>query len=193
MNHLAARGAVAFALLIAAGCGSSQSIVTSTATVTKSAAASAPASSTTSSSTSSSPAPAGVGSTVAVAGENSGEKLAFTLKKVIPNAEAGEFDTPSAGHYYVAAEWRVKNVGSSVFNDSMDNDLELIGANGEQYDTTIVSDSNVCQPLSQVKLAPGDFRVGCTYFEVPRRTKHLSELQFTPDSGFATDTAQFHL
>ena len=75
----------------------------------------------------------------------------------------------------------------------LDNDLELIGANGEQYDTTIVSGSNVCQPTSQVRLAAGDFRVGCTYFEVPKRTKRLSELQFTPDSGFASDTAQFHL
>ena len=193
MNHLAARAALAFALLIAAGCGSSQSIVTSTATVTKGVPTSAPTPAPASSSTSSSPAPAGVGSTVEVTGQNDGEKVAFTLKKLIPDAKAGEFDSPSAGHYYVAAEWKVKNIGSSVFNDSMDNDLELIGANGEQYDTTIVSGSNVCQPTSQVKLAAGDFRVGCTYFEVPRRTKHLSELQFTPDSGFASDTAQFHL
>jgi hypothetical protein len=171
---------------IGSGCGS-QTVVTDTVTSTSVKTVSAPAAPTSSASVPSGPAM--LGGTIQVAGDT-GVKLRVTLIRVIPKASGGEFETPSAGMQFVAVEYRLRNVGTGTFSDSMDNDWAAVDAKGEQFDTTIVSGTSQCAVLDQVKLAPGDFRLGCTFFEV-RKGASVSEVQFTPESGFGDSTAQW--
>jgi hypothetical protein len=197
MKSLTAVGCI-LAAFAASACGSTKVITSTVTTKAPSQPASAPttAASTARSSpstSSSTPGVARVGGTIDTKGQDSGEDVAITLIKVENPAKGGSYDQPDAGTHYVAVQYRIRNSGSTVFNDSMDNDFSLVGRAGQQYDSTFVSSDAPCAPLDSVNIAPHDLRLGCTYFEVPDTTAKLGELQFAPDSGFSTDVAQWQL
>lgn len=103
---------------------------------------------------------------------------------------AGEYDSPDAGKHYVGVVLRFHNVGTSTFSDSPDNDVTLLAANGDSFDSTIVSGG--CENDSGMKLGPGSSRNGCVAFEVPNGAK-LSKVQVTLSSGFSDVTGEWKL
>lgn len=173
-----------------AGCGTNTTIIRTVVRTPASSAVSAPTT-TTDGGPATVPTPAQVGETLAVHAR--GAKLRVTVTSVMDPLAVGPYDTPTSGTRFVGVALAVRNLGPSSFSDSMSNGSTLILADDEQADTTIVSGGPCGNSFgSDVKIAPGDTRVGCIAFEVPK-AQDLRSYQFTPDSGFADQTAEWSL
>jgi hypothetical protein len=134
----------------------------------------------------------GVGHTITLHGLDEGEVLAVTLTKVVdPASPADSFDGPSAGNRLVATQFRVANVGSVEVTDAIDNDVQVIDSQGQGYQTTLARVA-AGQSFPEVRISPGDSRLGYVVFEVPKSVR-LASAQFVPDSGMAPDTGEWRL
>lgn len=136
--------------------------------------------------------PAVVGSILTLRGQTD-DVVKMKLLSVTDPVSGGQFDTPPAGKRYVGLEVSVTNVGSTPFSDAVGNGATLVTDSDHQADTTILSDGPCGGSFqSDLKLAPGETRVGCIPFEVTRsETPKLFE--WTPDSGYGHDTGRWHL
>jgi hypothetical protein len=134
----------------------------------------------------------GVGTTQTLHGMSDGEILAVTLTKVVDPAEpADEFSAPSGGHRLVALQFRIANTGSAKYVDAIDNDVQLVDDKGQTYGPTL-DEVSAGPGFVEVRIAPGDRRLGYVVFEIPRGVR-LGTAQFVPDSGFADETGQWQL
>lgn len=142
---------------------------------------------------SSAPAGEGVGDTQTVNALSDGETLAVTLTKVAdPATPADEFSTPSGGDRLVGTQFRIANAGSVPYHDVIDNDVQLIDEKGQAYQPESGLSVTAGRLFEEVRIDPGDSRLGFVVFSVPTGMR-LASVQFVPDSGFADDTARWTL
>jgi hypothetical protein len=147
----------------------------------------------TSSPPTSSAAPAKIGDTISLKGNERGLKIAVTVVRVSPSAKGkDEFNQPEKGQRFVAIQIALKNVGSIAYDDSPGNGAKLIDVEDQQYDVAL-SDVALGPSIgSAVKLGPSSARKGYLVFSVPKKVK-LATFQFTLDSGFAPQSAEWLL
>jgi hypothetical protein len=137
--------------------------------------------------------PAGLGATIDVT-DFSGDKLAVTLVKVDPKVTSTDgFSSPNSGDQYYAAQFEIKDVGSTAWSDAPSNCTVIKDGKSQTFQSTIVA-SISSGPLmaTTVNIAAGDSTLGWIVFEVPSGDA-VTTVQFTPDSGMATSTAQWKL
>lgn len=154
------------------------------------------AGSTTSASTSSAPSaaatrPAQVGSTITLAGNNAGEKMAVTVTRIISNGQpADQYSTPDPGKRFYAVQFRLTDTGSAAYSDSPSNGAAVVDSAGQSYDSTFY-DVAGCQSFPGTEnIAAAQSGLGCVVFEVPVSAK-ITKVQFTLDSGFGPQTGQW--
>jgi hypothetical protein len=119
--------------------------------------------------------------------------MAVTVKKVFDPAKAARFFGPGKNKRLVAVQIVLKNTGSAVYSDSPGNGAELIDAQGQSYSENLIGNRS-CQAFAQgsATVRPGDSRLGCLTFTVPKDTA-IAGFQFTLDSGFGPETGEWNL
>jgi hypothetical protein len=112
---------------------------------------------------------------------------------VLDPLAAGDYDQADAGKRYVGVRIALDNTGQSAYSDAVGNGSHVIMAGNDQAESTIVS-SGPCGGdfQSDVKIAPGEQRVGCIPFQVPEG-ETVKSFEFTPDSGFANNTGEWDI
>ncbi len=184
-------------IVAVAGCSSGQSVVTSP----QSSSVSSPVSGTPSVSfggtassvpTASLPASASVGDTLALSGTSGGEKADVTVVKIVDPASAKEaFSSPKAGERLVAVQFRIRNTGTAVYDDSPSNGARLVDNEGQQFTARIATDTTAGPSFpGSVMIAPGDTALGYITFTVPTASR-VAKVQFALNSGFAPSTGQW--
>lgn len=138
-------------------------------------------------------AQAKIGDSITLTGAEDGLKLEVAvLKVVLPAKPKDEFNVPEPGNRFAAVQVRLKNVGSTAYDDSPGNGAQLIDAEDQQYDEALSEIALGTSIGASVKLAPGGSRKGYLVFEVPKKAK-LSKFQFTLDSGFGPQAGEWLL
>ncbi|MEV4433840.1 DUF4352 domain-containing protein [Streptomyces sp. NPDC049585] len=132
------------------------------------------------------------GSTVRVRNK-AGVEIAVTLKNWVDPAQSNnKFMKPAAGKHWVAAQLEIVNNGKAVYDDSPANGVKVLDAQGQGFTHSIGETTSGPNMPATVKLAPGEKALGYVVVSVPDGTKPQS-VQFTPDSGFAKETAKWVL
>ncbi|WP_369169712.1 DUF4352 domain-containing protein [Streptomyces sp. R28] len=187
--------ALALAVLVSiavAACGDGDKTVTTTPTT------SAPEQQTTTtqpptSTPSAAPSAASVGGTLNLTGTDEGENLAVTVVKVVDPARAkNEFSSPESGERFVAVQFRLRNTGSAVYDDSPDNGAKVRDTQGQQFSASIEETAAGPGFGGSVTLVPGDTALGFITFEVPTASK-IAKIQFAMASGFAGNVGQWNV
>jgi hypothetical protein len=194
-TRIAAAAAAAAALTALTACSSSSGSTVKTAPDKPAATTAATQEPTTAAPTTTTPAPrptaAAVGDTITVSGDD-GVKLALTLKKWTDTARStDQYFTPEPGKAWVAGQFEIRNVGTAVYDDSPGNCAQAADAQGQRFDEALV-DAITAGPLmpAELKLPPGDVALGWIVFLVPKPPA-VTRVQYTPNSGFAEETAQW--
>jgi hypothetical protein len=132
-----------------------------------------------------------LGSTITLTGNNSGEKMAVTVTKIVSHAQpADQFSTPDPGKRFYAVQFRLANTGSAAYSDSPSNGAAVVDSAGQSYQATI-GDVTGCESFPGTEnIAAGDKGLGCVVFQVPDEAK-ITKVQFTLDSGFGPATGQW--
>lgn len=139
------------------------------------------------------PEVAKVGDTIAVKGSDDGSKLDVTIVKTVdPGKPADEFTEPGSGKRFVGVQFRLVNTGSAVYNDSPSNGAQVADEQGQRFESTFADITAGPSMSSGVRLKPGAKALGWIVFEVPKSSK-VATVQFTMDSGFADQTAEWKL
>ncbi|MGW6984077.1 DUF4352 domain-containing protein [Streptomyces sp. NPDC054932] len=139
------------------------------------------------------PASAAVGATLDLTGLEDGEKLAVTLVKIVDPARAkNPHSTPEAGARYVAVQFRLKNTGAAVYQDSPGNGVKVVDTQGQQFGAAYTETSAGPEFPGSITVAPADTALGFIAFEVPG-TSEISKVQFSMNSGFSPNTGQWNV
>ncbi|MFJ6754718.1 DUF4352 domain-containing protein [Streptomyces sp. NPDC091273] len=139
------------------------------------------------------PASAAVGAAIDLSGLEDGEKLAVTLVKVVDPARAkNPYSTPEAGARYVAVQFRLKNTGTAVYQDSPSNGAKVVDAQGQQFSPAYTETSAGPEFPGSITIAPGDTALGFITFEVPG-TSEIAKVHFSMNSGFSPHTGQWNV
>src|SRR5262249_10817478 len=109
-----------------------------------------------------------------------------------PATPADDLSTPQGGDRLVGTQFRVTNAGSSPYEDSIENDVQLIDTSGQAYQPEIADSITAGQLFQEVRIDPSESRLGFFVFGVPSVVRPAT-VQFVPDSGLADDTAQWTL
>jgi Domain of unknown function (DUF4352) len=134
-----------------------------------------------------------VGSTITLAGIDSGERMAVTVTKIYRHAQpASSFDDPDTGDRLVAVQFRLADAGSAAYSDSPSNGAEVVDASGQSYQSAIENAANCPSFPGTENIAPGASGLGCIVFEVPQAAV-ITEVQFTLDSGMGPQTGQWNV
>lgn len=134
-----------------------------------------------------------IGDTITLASGEDGLKLEVTVVKAVPSAKPkDEFNVPEPGKRFAAVQIRLKNVGSTTYDDSPGNGAQLIDTEDQQYDEDLNEIALGASIGTSVKLPPGSSRKGYLVFSVPKKAK-LSKFQFTLDSGFGPQAGEWLL
>lgn len=134
---------------------------------------------------------AAVGDTLTLKGIEDGEQLDVTLKQWLPTAKgADEFNVPSDGKRWAAAQFELVNVGSKVYADSPQNGAQVADAQGQRFSTYFGEISAGPQMASDLNLPKGEKALGWILFEVPKGSK-ITSVQFAMNSGFSEQTGQW--
>jgi hypothetical protein len=135
--------------------------------------------------------PAKVGSTITLAGLNSGEQMAVTVTKIYRHAQpASSFDDPNSGDRLVAVQFRLTDTGSAAYSDSPSNGAAVVDAEGQSYQSSLNNAANCPSFPGTENIAAGQSGLGCIVFEVPQAAV-ITEVQFTLDSGMGPQTGQW--
>ncbi len=118
-------------------------------------------------------------------------EVVVTLERVVDPLAGGEFDAPTSGKRFVGVMLRITNTGDVAYEDSPGNGSNLTYGDDRQATSSLVSEGPCSGGFSSsVKISPGARRKGCIVFEVPRANK-IKTFQFTLDSGFADESAEW--
>ncbi|MDX2685112.1 DUF4352 domain-containing protein [Streptomyces scabiei] len=90
----------------------------------------------------------------------------------------------------MAVQFRLKNTGTVVYDDSPSNGARLVDAQGQQFDTAFEDTTAGPGFPGSVAVAPGDTALGFITFEVPTASK-IAKVQFAMNSGFSGSTGQW--
>ena len=138
-------------------------------------------------------AAAKVGSTITLAGNDSGERVAVTVTKIYRHAQpASSFDDPDTGDRLVAVQFRLTDTGSAAYSDSPSNGAEVVDASGQSYQSALNDAANCPSFPGTENIAPGASGLGCIVFEVPQAAV-ITKVQFTLDSGMGPQTGQWNV
>lgn len=107
-----------------------------------------------------------------------------------PAKHYGSYNAPRSGRHYCAVKLAISNVGEAVYNDSPVNCCQLIDTRDIGYSASIFDE--IGPGFGSVRIAPGARRVGWVTFDLPDKAAPAT-LQYTSDSGFADETAQWEL
>nr|WP_206326216.1 DUF4352 domain-containing protein [Streptomyces sp. N502] len=134
---------------------------------------------------------AAIGDTLTLHGFEDGEQLDVTLKKWLPTAEgADEFNVPSDGKRWAAAQFELVNTGSKVYADSPSNGVQVADGQGQRFSSWFGEISAGPAMSSDVSLPKGEKALGWIVFEVPKDSKIVT-VQFAMNSGFSDETGQW--
>ena len=176
--------AVTLAALAVAGCGTSTVTATSPKTT-------APAQSPSGASASPTAAQqqAHVGDQFTVALEN-GTKYQVTLLRVAQQAQPeNEFLAAQPDHHLAAAQFRVSAI--TKVDENANNNATATGSDEQAYTSSLASVAEGTNFASgQIRLQPGSSLVGWVTFELPDAAR-ITKVQWTPASGFASQTAEW--
>ncbi|WP_246113589.1 DUF4352 domain-containing protein [Streptomyces montanus] len=132
-----------------------------------------------------------MGDTLNLTGIEEDEKVAVTVVKVVDPAQPeDEFSSPDSGKRFVAVQFRLKNIGTQVYDDSPDNGANVRDAQGQQFSPTLGETAAGPGFGGSVTLTPGDTALGFIVFEVPTDSK-ITRIQFGLASGFARNIGQW--
>lgn len=136
---------------------------------------------------------AGIGDTLSIAGNEA--KLEVTLvktKRVKAVKLYGSEMSPAA----YAVQMTIKNVGDTVYDDSVSNCAVLIDTKDQSHNAEfgMVTKSGDPVPgmLESVKIAPGDKRSGWVFFAM-KPSQKARTLQYTAESGFGPEVGEWSL
>lgn len=103
-----------------------------------------------------------VGDAITLKGNVEGSKTSVLVKKVVdPTSSTDGFSMPAAGNRYVAVQFQIKNTGTVPYEDSPSNGAKVADADGQQFDSTIVTSVKAGPILpASVKLTPGGKALG---------------------------------
>ncbi|MGH3117106.1 MAG: DUF4352 domain-containing protein [Gaiellales bacterium] len=132
-----------------------------------------------------------VGDAITLHGYDDSLEVRVELEKVLDPAPTEQYFGPSKGKRLVALKLRLVNTGSAIYDDSPSNGATLIDRRDQAYTSTLLPTPS-CPDLGSPKIRAGDRRVGCITFEVPKGAK-LRSFQFTLESGFGPETAEWEL
>jgi Domain of unknown function (DUF4352) len=136
-------------------------------------------------------AAAKVGSTITLAGNDSGERMAVTVTKIYRHAQpASSFDDPNSGNRLVAVQFRLTDTGSAAYSDAPSNGTVVVDASGQSYQSSLDNAANCPSFPGTENIAAGASGLGCIVFEVPQAAV-ITEVQFTLDSGMGPQTGQW--
>jgi hypothetical protein len=131
-----------------------------------------------------------IGSVIDLTGNDRGEKMAVKLVRFLRRVRGTDFTSAGAGHRLVAAQFRLTDIGSAAYSDAPDNSAVAVDSAGQSYQSNLGSVAD-CQAFGGTEnIAPGNSGLGCIVFTVPRHAR-ITMIQFTLDSGFASDTGQW--
>ena len=134
---------------------------------------------------------AAVGDTLTLKGMEDGEQLDVTIKQWLPTAKgADEFNVPSDGKKWAAAQFELVNTGSKVYSDSPQNGAQVADAQGQRFSSYFGEIAAGPQMASDLNLPKGEKALGWILFEVPKDSK-ITSLQFAMNSGFSDQTGQW--
>ena len=134
---------------------------------------------------------AAVGDTLTLKGMEDGEQLDVTLKQWLPTAKgADEFNIPSDGKKWAAAQFELVNTGSKVYSDSPSNGAKAADSQGQRFDAWFGEIAAGPAMSSDVSLPKGEKALGWIVFEVPKDSKIVT-VQFAMNSGFSDQTGQW--
>ena len=134
---------------------------------------------------------AAVGDTLTLKGMEDGEQLDVTLKQWLPTAKgADEFNIPSDGKKWAAAQFELVNTGSKVYSDSPSNGAKAADSQGQRFDAWFGEIAAGPAMSSDVSLPKGEKALGWIVFEVPKDSKIVT-VQFGMNSGFSEQTGQW--
>ena len=134
---------------------------------------------------------AAVGDTLTLKGMEDGEQLDVTLKQWMPTAKgADEFNIPSDGKKWAAAQFELVNTGSKVYSDSPSNGAKAADSQGQRFDAWFGEIAAGPAMSSDVSLPKGEKALGWIVFEVPKDSKIVT-VQFAMNSGFSDQTGQW--
>ena len=134
---------------------------------------------------------AAVGDTLTLKGIEDGEQLDVTLKQWLPTAKpADEFNVPSDGKKWAAAQFELVNTGSKVYADSPSNGAKAADSQGQRFDAWFGEIAAGPAMSSDVSLPKGEKALGWVVFEVPKNSQIVS-VQFAMNSGFSEQTGQW--
>lgn len=192
MKRLIALVTVALAVLAVAGCGTTE-VADSPDSVgdgNLSGATSAPASD---GSGDVAQGKATIGDTITLQGIE-GTLIEITVKGTKRMPALSSYGMELHGPLY-GVRLRIKNVGESVYEDSVSNCVALIDKKGETLPASFApsdEDGILAGTLESVKIAPGSFRQGWTWFDV-KKSQKPALFQYTPDSGFGETVGEWEL
>lgn len=132
-----------------------------------------------------------VGDSLELAGMNEGEKMTVTVVKVVDPAEGkDEIFQPQQGMRFVAVQFRLRNTGTAVYDDSPGNGAALVDSEGQSFSESLNETSAGPSFAGSVTTKPGSTALGFITFEVPKGSK-VAKIQFTLDSGMADETGEW--
>ncbi|MEU6032021.1 DUF4352 domain-containing protein [Streptomyces tauricus] len=134
---------------------------------------------------------AAVGDTLSLKGTEDGEQLDVTLKKWLPTAPgSNEFNVPTDGKRWAAAQFELINTGSKVYADAPSNGAKAVDSEGQRFDSWFGEIAAGPGMSSDVSMPKGEKTLGWIVFEVPKNSKIVT-VQFAMNSGFSNQTGQW--
>ncbi len=134
-----------------------------------------------------------VGDTLQLTGLDSGEALDVTVTKVVEPAHPKDsYLKPSAGDHLVAVQFRLKNTGTTVYDDSPSNGATVIDKNGQRFSDSFNDSTAGPSFPGSITISPGKAALGFITFEVPN-TSRVVTVQFAMDSGFSDDVGEWQV
>lgn len=121
--------------------------------------------------------------------DSNGNSVRISLLKINTNLSGGAYSTPAAGNKFYGLFVRVSNLSGARLDDCAGNDGTLASKAGDNYD---VAFTEAKPALTCFKLLPHRVAQGWVVFETPRAS-HPAYFDWTMDSGFADQTADFKL
>ncbi|WP_157964027.1 DUF4352 domain-containing protein [Actinocorallia populi] len=134
-----------------------------------------------------------VGDKITLKGTDENLKIAVTVLKAPKAVKATDGSKPTKkGQRFVGVRLALENVGTVVYDDALTNGSVLLDAEGQEYNTILVTEIAAGPLVDLVKMAPGKSRKGYLVFEMPKNVKPAA-LQITLDSGMAPQTGEWAL
>ncbi|MET9611925.1 hypothetical protein [Kitasatospora indigofera] len=137
-----------------------------------------------------------LGEALSIKGEAPGEQVTVTFLQVVdPACAVGGSSSLLAGMKYVGLELRLTNSGRTQYSDAPSNCTWGWTDSGRQVGSYVwptISAGPAVAPHADLELAPGQSATGYVVMEIPENPR-LTRIDFTPDSGFASETGEWKL